>query len=1305
MSAIVKTKLKGAREALSKKDYEKAKAAASDALDYEPENYNANVFLGLALLELGDAKSSEQAYITAIKAQPDQHLAWQGISKLYESQQDWEKYADSLYKLAQTYSKSGDATKCAESLQKLLELRRNRGNQFEVAETLMLFLPESPFYAVLSELPPPDATNPTSTTTFVAQTLIQDSLPIFEELVSIYEKDEETRFTKEVDNRRKRIDARDPEQVRKEVGLELWVPSKLPLLYQEVINHPNTSDELRRETESKLLLHKQRLLYALPSTKEYADQKKALAEEVQEMINGMVLIGVQNELAWRLFIDGRDAETIADYDYKILAQFIRLFPESNLSKLLSAYFAYHHITTEEEEDEEAEKVQHQEDEEDYAGIIMDLFPDVQDTIIAHRCVGEIYQQEEDYENAIKVAEGGLALLRREESNRGSQLSAVKRSLKTMLAVSLVHFFPPKHHMRALRIIDEVLQDDENNIQCLMGRGYIMQAANKWEEASHAFRSVAELLPDDSQDGLRAQEEDAWCKVQTHDAESAEKTLRAIAETLDEYEGRERDQARCWWRLGKALCAIGDIEAAYRSFITSLKRLPSFAAAFTSLGIYYAEAASPPDPSRASKCFQKAFELDPRETEAARRLALGFAEEREWDLVEVVARRTINGEGALEGGADAVAPARYLPLNSWAWKALGVVELASIEFKCRQFVALRTETDDSLSWLRLGEAYSKAGRYAAAIKALERAQELDPDDWISSYFLGEVRRQTGQFQAAIDIFATILEKVPDELRVLLSLAQSHVEFGRAQSAAGFTARAETSFITSIQVTLRSIDTTPGFRRIAWKISADALYELSRLNVFAHFEEASSTLEEVLKIVAKSSDRLSAILPSTPTLVDDSSSAMAHFALQIALLAYDYRITLGSLDDSASASAYYDFGMALCNYARRTNEKADISRKESVSYLKEALRLDPYNDHYWNTLGNALFVDQPKTAQHAYIRALDIDPKNVSTWANLGFLYLYHSDIELANEAFYKAQVLDPDFAPAWVGQGLVATLNGHHQEAISLFEHATGMTIPVPEADIAFAKRLFDRLSSLQRREDVTPEAFSAAFFVLDRFCRQRPNDATAQHLFGLVCERLGHVDLAVEVIQRAISLLEAAYEESEDPQIEQQFAIAHTNMSRLRLLKGDYEGSQESAQVVLGLLGDPEGADSNHLALLAQAQFWSGLASFKQGQLDDALRVLDTALETAISSGRREIKGHIGVVTAQVLWTIGTPEGREEAKNRLLQSVENDPDNLMAVNTLAGMGILTEDDSLVDAALSEILALPLDQRLSRQYPEGSTNSD
>lgn len=43
-------------------------------------------------------------------------------------------------------------------------------------------------------------------------------------------------------------------------------------------------------------------------------------------------------------------------------------------------------------------------------------------------------------------------------------------------------------------------------------------------------------------------------------------------------------------------------------------------------------------------------------------------------------------------------------------------------------------------------------------------------------------------------------------------------------------------------------------------------------------------------------------------------------------------------------------------------------------------------------------------------------------------------------------------------------------------------------------------------------------------------------------------------------------------------------------------------------------------------------------------------------------------------------------------SITADPDNLMAINTLAGMGILTEDESLVDAALSEIQSLSVERR-------------
>lgn len=63
----------------------------------------------------------------------------------------------------------------------------------------------------------------------------------------------------------------------------------------------------------------------------------------------------------------------------------------------------------------------------------------------------------------------------------------------------------------------------------------------------------------------------------------------------------------------------------------------------------------------------------------------------------------------------------------------------------------------------------------------------------------------------------------------------------------------------------------------------------------------------------------------------------------------------------------------------------------------------------------------------------------TWTNLGLLYLHEKDLELANQALFRAQTLDPEYTLAWAGQALVATANGHHADSTTLFEHA--VTLP------------------------------------------------------------------------------------------------------------------------------------------------------------------------------------------------------------------------------------------------------------------------
>ncbi|KDQ10122.1 hypothetical protein BOTBODRAFT_164222 [Botryobasidium botryosum FD-172 SS1] len=1307
MASIVKNKLKAARDALGKKNYQAAQTASEDVISYEPSNYHAYVFLGLASLELGEVEKGEQAYRKAIELSPDQLLAWQGISKLYERLKRWDKFAETLEQLMDLYLKAKDEVKCAEALQRFVQLRREEGSRSEIVSALKLYLPSSRYYDLLSNLPTPDPTAPTATTTYAAQEAIHKSLPILEEIVSLSEKGEEERIEQEVKRRRQRIGAGRPEEVRAEVGREVWSVSTLPSLYNEILNHPDTPDDLRRTVESKLLRHNQQYLFAVQNKGENKAIKDRLRREVEEMARGVVLLDIADELAWNIVIEYMDTDSIEGYDFGVLRRYIKMF-SSPLAIIVQQYFRYMGLPTSDDyggdddgDPEGAPEVA--QDKEGALDVILDVFASAQRSILAHRVLAEIYDIELDRENAIKVAEAGLELLGRSEADWGARFTQTRKAFDVILGTGLVHLFPPKHHLRALRILEDVLSIDTDNVTCLMGKGYIYQYTNKWSNAESLFARVVELVGPENMDvGLEAREERAWCQVRQEHFEDGEQALKAVIEDLDKEEGKFEQKARAWWRLGNCL---SDADAnrrkeSYAMFITSLKRSSSFAPAFTSLGIYYLEHASPPDPNRASKCFQKAFELDAREADAARRLAEGFAEEREWDLVEVVARRTIEGEGGETGGGvgqEKAGGARYAPTNAWAWKAVGVVELSRQNYPAgiQAFqIALRADQDDFVSWSRLGEAYARSGRHVAALKALKRAQELRPDDWVCAYLTGDVQQQLGLYSTAVETFHGILEKRPDEIGVLAMLSETYLALGREEFATGFLRRAEGSFIDSITVAKSVIDLSAGFRRIPWKTASDAVLELSKTAVFNDPKAVGEALLSLAQLIAaddSAGKKKIAGLISMSQLMDQLGDAPEGLtALWLAVALFEYRATLGE-DEGTTGSAHYDHAIVLHRLSMRVMAEEDKNSclDQATDSIKQALREEPGNEAYWNALGAFNFASNPKIAQHAFIKALEYDSKDPVTWANLGFLYLHHGDTELANQTFYRTQTIDPDYSLAWVGQGLVAIANGHSAEARSLFEHAVSLSASVPEADSEFATRTFGLFSNHAASTPAAGVLFSP-FFAMDRYCQQRPEDPSALHVFALICERLGQQELAIDLLQRAIAVLESAYEKTEDAETEMQFAIANANLGRIRVATSDFSGALDAFNVSLSLT-KPDNASTTSQVLRAQAHFGSGLANFKLGDLESALAMFETALEeTPVEL--QDVRGHITILLAQTLWAIGSDEARNTAKDQLLGCIASDPENLQAITTLAAIGTLLAADDLVDAALSEILALPLDRR-------------
>lgn len=109
MAAFIKTKLKAAKDAIGKKDYAAARSAAEGVLSFEADNYHAcvlcclsrlwraltgrcsyrNVFLGLALSELGENEQSEQVICTGMRAHGAlQLIVLAGVPQSY-SKQSW----------------------------------------------------------------------------------------------------------------------------------------------------------------------------------------------------------------------------------------------------------------------------------------------------------------------------------------------------------------------------------------------------------------------------------------------------------------------------------------------------------------------------------------------------------------------------------------------------------------------------------------------------------------------------------------------------------------------------------------------------------------------------------------------------------------------------------------------------------------------------------------------------------------------------------------------------------------------------------------------------------------------------------------------------------------------------------------------------------------------------------------------------------------------------------------------------------------------------------------------------------------
>ncbi|KAF1980946.1 translation repressor/antiviral protein Ski3 [Aulographum hederae CBS 113979] len=1289
-----KAALKAAKAALDAQKYDEVVSQAQAVLAQDKSNYFANLFLGRAYDKLGDPIDAANSYEAATKLKPEDPQAWIGLQTVYEAQDSKkvDEYISISLRLAAIYAEADDAHKCQTVADKLLSFAKKNGSRQQHKRALETQLPSSPVYTFLEgRLPHPSHT--------------------YTRLAEITEAEEKERINQQIGERRTRLGARIG-KVTSEVRLEVYGSSKFEEYCQSVIDWTQ-DDEVRRAYEEKLFQRAFDTLVVLPSEK-----KTAKREQVFRLAHGMVIVKHPFALAWDLDLKWKDAESLFDYDEGVLREYIEFFPENGLSKVLKAYLESDASPFLNKEPKPKSKESTDTDDEevltpaDRLLLMTEGLELAKNSILAHRLMCAYYSHIEEFESAVQTSRNGLRLVAAELQSSGLPLQNTFDALHSTLATALVHYQPPKNHPEAKALFDSILKRKPTFTPALIGVGLILE---EQEEYSEAIDFLGRALARDP-DNVRIGAEAAWCKALSGEHQVAMTELEKYLSKMKTGDASSRDLRAqtlyrigiCEWETDPTRASRKDRKGPYARFLAAVKTNMNFAPAYTSLGFYYEDYAR--DKKRARQCFQKAFELSASEVEAAERLARSYADKGDWDIVEIISQRVV------DSGKVRPPPGSKKKGISWPFSALGVVQMNKQEYNksiISFLSALKISPDDYHSYVGLGESYHNSGRYNSAARAFHYAESPGEgvvmqgfgDAWFTSYMLANVNREMGEFKEAVEGYEAVLEDKPNEFGVAIALLQCLVEYSWRSVETGFFGQAIQSAARAIEVAIGISEYRPDAFNL-WKAVGDACSVFSvvqsrvgdmELAVVKNLLENSFDTKEF--DLFKENDGIGSeewsTLARSPDDDDQLPSKLAA-CLHAAILAHKRAIFSCSHDVHAQAVAWYNLGWTefRAHVSLEQQYASDNGKKKPLKFLKASMRcfkraieLEAGNSEFWNSLGVITTHLNPKVAQHSFIRSLHINERNARTWTNLGVLYMLENDYELAHQAFSRAQSTDPEYAHAWLGEGILALLYAQPKEALLHFTHA--FEIAPSENLVArkqFSTSTFDTIMS--------PSSTSSIFnliqplFALQQLHSLCPSDESYQHLSSLFLERVGAYTEAIVKLSEICVTKEAEYETSESADILAKFAQAKADLARNRLAANDFSSAIEDAETALGLT-EPDEDDSGGVAILDEgtrkvrlsAHLTVGLANFNLKDSDAALAAFRSALTESHAAP------DIVCLLAQVLWAKGGKEEKSVAREQLFDTVEKHTGHVGVLTVLGSIVTLEGDVDGIEAVKDELEAL------------------
>ncbi len=1129
-----------------------------------------------------------------------------------------------------------------------------------------------------------------------------------------------------------------------EVRYEFKSKSELPKLYQMYCDWC-MDDFKRRQMEGKLLQEKYDLLKISPNE----EDRLELLEEVKKLAEGMVTVNSNVELAWIITIDWNDYDDLFHFDFNLLEHFMTTFASSGLAKVLYAYsqsdispFPKSSEPTEEEKVQEELKIKvqkklekqldNEEESDDKDELeetdealdeavkmesaeilsIMTQGLEEQPTILSYRILSQYYNHLKEFETSLEVSRNGLQFCKQQTAQFSLKLDKSVEYLSVSLGTSYIYYETPKNFNKAIALFDKVLKSSPSNTTAQVGKGLILVEQGYLDDAKELLEKVSSAHPENTE----ALIELAWCEILMDQHEKGRKKLNECLKIVDGNDLFSREiRAKMWWRISRSYWNEhfdnnpddeNDLllNKTFESLISSLRESNNYAPSYTALGIFYSDIAG--DEQRASKCFYKALELDASEIDAAKRLVSSFADAKDWEFIQVLSERVISSNAFKnQSGPD----------SGWPYRMLGITSLNGSDYvKAIEYFqsAIRMDATDSNSWFGLGEAYCGCGKFDAALKVFNRSLLLK-DDWHTKFMIGMVSRYIGEFENAIEIYEDICESRPEEKCLLMELITTLLASSDSLLEQGFFGRAleianKATLIIEKAIKLENAshilwekagEVCRTFLTVQSKLESFPLENfINILKIKGPGIKDSEILIEITKDDEVSSD---SILKKITEYSEYKSNWKLHrIVSMIYILCYKNNTReLAVINPSRNvlSLSWYNLALSELNVYHETGKSLKGYLDSAITAIKRSIQLENRNFQAWNVFGIAAIDVNPKVAQHCFIRALSLSSRQPLVWSNLATLYLSFGDVELALEAYQKAQTQDPEIANTWAGQAIISSINGNSTDSHHLFEHSYVMskgTNKIP--------KLLYGLSAIEKnwgnsQSTLAVQELSSALVALNQYICFDSNSSIAYNVFGLEAERVKEYGSAIQLITQYTDDVESKYEEEQTDQLLAKYAIAKAQLARLNLGLKEYDNALEESQLVLDLLddgnNDEDEKDSENTSELKKetkrcylsALVTSGLAFYFLKDFSSALQQFRKVLVES-----DEAQAMI-ILLAQILWANGGEDEKQAALDELYANIEQSGSSISVVLLLGALSFVEGNDDLIEASAKELESLSLEE--------------